>query len=81
MYRQNQQDKECKCSNELDGVVTCLPGKYRVSVMKYFCTILIEKHNASGVFLGTCPYSGGGVLPENKSELQGDSNQWCIVDH
>ena len=81
MYRQNPQDKECKCDDLLDGSVTCLDGKYRVSVMKYFCTILIEKHSVTAVSLGTCPYSSGGVLPENISELQGDSIEWCVTYH
>ena len=81
MYRQNPQNKECKCDDLLDGSVTCLDGKYRVSVMKYFCTILIEKHSVTAVSLGTCPYSSGGVLPENISELQGDSIEWCVTYH
>ena len=81
MYRQNPQDKECKCDDLLDGSVTCLDGKYRVSVMKYFCTILIEKHSVTAVSLGTCPYSSGRVLPENISELQGDSIEWCVMFH
>ena len=82
-YQQYPRDKECKCGDWLGGGVTCLDGKYRVRVIENYCPTLIEKHNITDIFLSTCPYSSGVVLPENISELQpeGDSDQWCNAYH
>ena len=80
MYRQSPEDKECVCGSNLQGAVFCLRGKYSVSVVRNFCTILSIDHNDTDVLIGTCPYSGGGLLPENKSELK-RFNGRCFVYH
>ena len=69
MYRRSPQDK-CICGKPLQGAVVCRAGKYynSISVVKNFCTVLSENMKTTVVLIGTCPY-GGGLLPENKSEL------------
>ena len=81
-YHRNPQDKECMCGSTLQGAVSCLDGKYRVSMIENFCTILSKDHNnITDVLIGTCPYSSGGVLPLTESELDSDSDHWCIFYH
>ena len=77
MYRQNSQDNDCVCGSEFNAL-KCLPGKYRVNVMRYFCIISNEDLNTT--YIGTCPYGSGGLLPPNKSELRG-SGGLCDIYH
>ena len=67
MHRQNAQDNSCVCGDDVHNAVECIPGEYSIAVMRYFCIILSE--DLDTVFIGTCPYSNGGLLPPNKSEL------------
>ena len=69
MYRQNAQDSDCICGREVHDAIKCHLEKNSVTIMRYFCIILSEDLNTT--FIGTCPYSTGGSLPKNKSELRG----------
>ena len=74
MYRKNMQDKECTCGDKLDNAITCFNEKYRVILQKNFCYILSKELNTT--LIGTCPYSDGGLLPINESELR-DYSHLC----
>ena len=77
-YHPNPRDKECVCGNDLHDAVTCLPEKYSASVLKNFCIVLSEDHNTT--LIGTCPYSTGGKLPKNISDVK-DFGDLCFPLH
>ena len=77
-FRQNTQDKYCTCGNDLHDAIICLTGKYKVVVVKGFCYILSDELNTT--LIGTCPYSTGGNLPRNVSELR-EYSQLCNPFH
>ena len=71
-------NSECVCGDRLNGAVICIANISTVSLARHFCIIFSEKLQAT--LVGSCPYSFGGAVPRNTSELK-DFNGLCSFFH
>ena len=55
------------CGSRLGGVVACDQETSRVKIKRYYCSFFSEELNTT--LIGSCPYSYGGGLPMNISQL------------
>ena len=69
MFRSSVNHSECVCGDGLSGTVFCDAESSTVYLKKHFCIFFSEEWNSP--LVGSCPYSHGGLLPKNVSELKG----------
>ena len=62
-------NNECVCGNNVKGAVICNANSSAVSLAEYFCIFFCDELNTT--LVGSCPYSHGGKVPNNTSELKG----------
>ena len=67
-YRPNLQNDDCVCGNVLNLAIYCDEGSGSVHLVKSFCMFFSNEINTT--LCGTCPYSDGGTVPRNVSELK-----------
>ena len=63
----NLHSDECVCGSSLHEAVNCDPSTANVHVAKHFCIFFSSGLNTT--LFGTCPYSMGGAVPKNVSQL------------
>ena len=66
-HHPNLQSDECVCGSSLYKAVSCDPSTANVQVAKHFCVFFSDELNTT--LFGTCPYSKGGALPKDVSQL------------
>ena len=71
MYPNSENNSECVCGSSLSGSVLCNAESSTVHLAKHFCTYFSEELGTT--LIGNCPYSLGGLLPKNVSELKDDA--------
>ena len=66
----NSNHSECVCGSRLHGIVSCNAETSTVYLANFYCIFFNEELYTT--LIGSCPYSTGGLLPKNISELKGD---------
>ena len=75
MYPSSANNSECVCGDSLNGIVSCNEESSTVYLAKHFCAFFSEELDTT--LIGNCPYSLGGLLPKNVSELKDDLEFIC----
>lgn len=63
----------CVCGDRLGGVIRCDQQTSRVNIKRYYCIFFSKELNIT--LIGSCPYSYGGMLPMNVSQLTDEFTQ------
>ena len=66
---------KCVCGVDIDDVIICY-GDATVQIRENFCVFFSES-----TLIGSCPYSSGGILPQNVSTLDHDGTICSTLLH